>query len=83
MNTDPDICRECNGEGGTWSGGVCYECRGQGTYSGAEEFMEQRAAELKAEMDELWEADPNCKHDIQPARGGGVKCTKCSGWFCY
>lgn len=32
---------------------------------------------------ELWDADPNCAHDIQPAQGGGVKCTKCHGWFCY
>lgn len=33
--------------------------------------------------EELWEANPNCVHDIQPAPGGGVKCTKCPGWFCY
>lgn len=38
--------------------------------------------ELKQE-DELWDADPNCKHDIKCAAGGGVKCTKCGGWFCY
>lgn len=35
------------------------------------------------EVQELWDADPNCEHDIQPATGGGVRCTKCSGWFCY
>jgi hypothetical protein len=35
------------------------------------------------EDQELWEADPDCKHDIQCAPGGGVKCTKCRGWFCY
>lgn len=32
---------------------------------------------------ELWDADLNCDHDIQSAPGGGVKCTKCRGWFCY
>lgn len=32
---------------------------------------------------ELWDADPNCKHEVKPALGGGVKCTKCRGWFCY
>lgn len=32
---------------------------------------------------ELWDARVGCEHDIQPAPGGGVKCTKCSGWFCY
>lgn len=31
----------------------------------------------------LYSADENCDHDIQPASGGGVKCTKCNGWFCF
>jgi hypothetical protein len=31
----------------------------------------------------LWEADPDCEHDIVDAPGGGVKCTKCNGWYCY
>ena len=31
----------------------------------------------------LYNADQNCKHKIVCAPGGGVKCTKCSGWFCY
>lgn len=31
----------------------------------------------------LWDANPTCQHDIQPAPGGGIKCTKCRGWFCY
>ncbi|PHE64435.1 hypothetical protein COF68_06250 [Bacillus toyonensis] len=35
------------------------------------------------EDEPLYNADENCEHDIQPANGGGVKCTKCSGWFCY
>jgi hypothetical protein len=33
--------------------------------------------------EELWHADPNCQHDIRSAPGGGVKCSKCPGWFCY
>ena len=33
--------------------------------------------------EELWNADPNCKHNIVSARGGGVRCTKCGGWMCY
>ena len=37
----------------------------------------------KPTTQELWDANPNCVHDIQPAPGGGVRCTKCSGWFCY
>lgn len=39
--------------------------------------------EEAAGHDHLHDADPNCVHDVQPARGGGVKCTKCLGWFCY
>ena len=35
------------------------------------------------DFNELWDADPNCKHDIKNAPGGGVKCTKCRGWCCY
>lgn len=30
----------------------------------------------------LYHADPNCEHDVQP-QWSGVKCTKCTGWFCY
>lgn len=33
--------------------------------------------------EDLFDADPNCKHKVICAPGGGVKCTKCSGWFCY
>lgn len=45
------------------------------------EFYDHITAEY--DKQELWEADPNCVHDIQSAPGGGVKCTKCRGWFCY
>jgi len=31
----------------------------------------------------LYNADPNCNHNTIPAPGGGIKCTKCKGWFCY
>lgn len=31
----------------------------------------------------LYNANPNCKHNIVDAPGGGIKCTKCGGWFCY
>lgn len=33
--------------------------------------------------DNLYNADPDCDHDVQCAPGGGVKCTKCPGWFCF
>jgi hypothetical protein len=37
------------------------------------------------QKEELWDADPNCKHEIYSDfyGGGGIKCKKCSGWFCY
>lgn len=31
----------------------------------------------------LYNADDDCDHDVQPAPGGGVKCTRCPGWFCF
>lgn len=35
--------------------------------------------------DALFNADPNCDHDIHEMGlgGGGVKCRRCPGWFCY
>lgn len=33
--------------------------------------------------DNLWGADPDCDHDIEYPSGGGVRCKKCSGWFCF
>ncbi len=35
------------------------------------------------ETSELHDADPDCKHMVVEARGGGIKCTKCKGWFCF
>ncbi len=32
---------------------------------------------------ELYDADPNCKHQTVDAPGGGIKCTRCAGWFCF
>lgn len=45
--------------------------------------MKQDKKKEKHWWEELYNADENCEHDIQPAIGGGVKCTKCSGWFCF
>jgi len=35
------------------------------------------------EEDYLHHATPGCQHVIVDAPGGGIKCTKCPGWFCY
>jgi hypothetical protein len=34
------------------------------------------------ERNKLYNADPNCKHEVYGASGGGVKCIKCGGWYC-
>lgn len=31
----------------------------------------------------LFGSDPNCDHETTSAPGGGCKCKKCDGWFCY
>lgn len=51
-----------------------------------EESEKKRDAAYKIRYNKttfLYNADPNCEHDIQPQWGGGVKCEKCTGWFCY
>lgn len=48
-----------------------------------EEFVEQMKEALDMETTELWGADPECEHIIICAPGGGIKCTKCNGWYCY
>jgi len=43
-----------------------------------------RGHELTSEKTEnLYDADPNCKHQTVGMNGGGVKCIHCDGWFCY
>lgn len=32
---------------------------------------------------ELWDADPNCDHKLDPNCYSGIRCLKCPGWFCY
>lgn len=46
--------------------------------------MSKESEELPDLEDEcpLYDADPNCKHKIV-SLWSGVKCSKCSGWFCY
>ena len=33
--------------------------------------------------EELYNADPNCKHETVGLLSGGIKCIHCNGWFCY
>lgn len=54
--------------------------------TGDENYRDYELVEPEAEperYDELWGADPNCKHEVVAQPRGGVKCKKCPGWFCY
>lgn len=31
----------------------------------------------------LYGAEEDCYHEVVAADGGGVRCRKCPGWFCY
>lgn len=33
--------------------------------------------------EELFGADPDCKHYVVGQSRGGIKCIHCNGWFCY
>lgn len=73
--------------------GDCPVCGGNRLYQRhkAEEAAEHDLNEYNEdddwgeadEKDWLFDADPNCDHHIVDAPGGGIKCTKCRGWFCF
>lgn len=49
------------------------------------QFIKDQAEQKRmdrANAEELYNADPDCEHNIVSASGGGVKCTKCNGWYC-
>ena len=52
----------------------CAACPVQYTCSRLEKIMEDNY---------LYDADPDCRHEIVPASGGGVICKKCRGWYCF
>lgn len=37
----------------------------------------------KFQVGELWDADPNCVHELDETCMSGIKCKRCRGWFCY
>jgi hypothetical protein len=50
-------------------------------------FQESFQKEDYHDSDEiiLYDGDPDCDHEIYDNfyGGGGIKCKKCRGWFCY
>jgi len=66
--------------------GNCHLTHGGDAYE--KEELNRRRRELDKALcdeaeEELWEADPDCKHNIADDPGGGIKCIKCGGWFCF
>lgn len=48
-----------------------------------EPSKDEEKPESKDLGEDLYDADPNCKHKVVPNGYSGVMCTKCNGWFCY
>jgi len=38
--------------------------------------------DIPFEEQKLYDADPNCKHNIV-AQWSGIRCSNCGGWFCH
>ena len=45
-------------------------------------FSAEELRKHQEEIGELFDADPNCWHVLDPECYSGIKCTKCNGWFC-
>jgi len=68
-------CENCNYYSEEYSNNKCAFCDDCNNF-------ELKEKEEESE-EELYNADPNCKHEIISASGGGIKCVKCNGWFCF
>ena len=63
---------------------ICKSCGFQSLDIGqTNELMKRVNNYSNCKDDELHDTDPNCKHFVIGAAGGGIKCVKCNGWFCY
>ena len=57
-------------------------------YKEAQEWLPEICENIKNELmnfnykTDLWDADPNCDHELDPNCYSGVRCLKCSGWYC-
>lgn len=61
----------------------CANCSDEHPVGVLEDGLCPTCCDDEDEAEPLHNADPDCQHDIVDAPGGGVKCTKCPGWFCY
>lgn len=46
-------------------------------------FLSEHIIVDPCKTDELYNADPNCEHEVIHKLSGGIACIKCTGWFCY
>lgn len=44
--------------------------------------MKLEMQEATEEIQELYDADEECEHEIKE-KMSGIECVKCGGWFCY
>lgn len=70
---DPEGCK-------CWNCGHCFDFEGE-PIDEDECDLGKNLIDVKKLSDKLYDADPNCNHEIVPQMSG-VKCTKCNGWFC-
>ncbi len=45
-------------------------------------LVERKMEDGRVQEELLYNADPDCDHEIVEL-DSGVKCVKCTGWFCY
>lgn len=51
------------------------------------EYIKQGRYHIKRPVEsfkksELWDAAPNCIHELDPRCYSGIRCLKCNGWYC-
>jgi len=43
----------------------------------------KKKLKIKKEKIVLYDADPKCDHELDENSYSGIRCKKCSGWFCF
>ena len=46
-----------------------------------ETYTQEELEEHQKSVPELWDADPDCWHELDPNSWSGIKCMKCTGWY--
>lgn len=48
-----------------------------------EKIMDKEKIEKEPEELDLYDADPDCEHELDPDCLDGIRCLKCDDWFCF